>query len=416
VTTDRSSHQQRWERWLQRLPLALLLLATTTALATGPATGATAPLPRLLAQLALVVVTAGWLVRWFRLEQQGPQAVARGAVHYVVRSVLALALTLLNPLFCIFAWVGFLDAADIFRGRRLAVALGATAFTMAAGQAGGFPPASPGQGALFLVLLMVNFGLASVLSRYSQHVASTSDERAVAISELERVNASLEQALAENESLQGLVATQAHAAGIQEERQRLAREIHDTIAQSLAGILAQLQAAQEGPAAEVGARIDRSVSLAREALVEARRSVMDLAPAALTEGLTDAAAAVVRDWNRHHPSQWDMVVTGDARPLHPEVEATVLRVLQEALTNAARHARATRVGVTLSYLDDEVVLDVRDDGAGFDAHDDHSPSSFGLRGMRQRAARLAGVLHLETEPGDGTTISMRLPALERGAM
>jgi signal transduction histidine kinase len=95
------------------------------------------------------------------------------------------------------------------------------------------------------------------------------------------------------------------------------------------------------------------------------------------------------------------------------VEATLLRVAQEALANVAKHARAGRVGVTLSYVDGEVIVDVRDDGVGF--HPDDPAPGFGLRGMRQRAERLAGVLDVESEPGAGTAVSVRLPALERGA-
>jgi signal transduction histidine kinase len=108
-------------------------------------------------------------------------------------------------------------------------------------------------------------------------------------------------------------------------------------------------------------------------------------------------------------------VVGDPVPLHPEVEATVLRIAQESLTNVAKHAEAARVGVTLSYDGDEVVLDVRDDGVGFDVDAPAGSSSFGLRGMRQRVARLAGELTLESRAGRGTAVSVRLPAIAREA-
>ena len=103
------------------------------------------------------------------------------------------------------------------------------------------------------------------------------------------------------------------------------------------------------------------------------------------------------------------------RTLHPEVEATLLRITQESLSNVGKHADATRVGVTLTYDDDEVILDVRDDGVGFDPTAPERPTSFGLRGMRQRADRLAGALDVETAPGAGTAVCVRLPALERSA-
>jgi signal transduction histidine kinase len=204
--------------------------------------------------------------------------------------------------------------------------------------------------------------------------------------------------------------TQARDSGVQEERARLAREIHDTLAQSLAGIVAQLEAAVGGE------RHERALGLARQALVDARRSMLDLSPghldgATLPEALQRAVAA----WSGDREVRVDVVVVGDPVPLHPEVEATVLRIAQESLTNVAKHASASRVGVTLSYDGDEVVLDVRDDGVGFDASASPRSSSFGLRGMRQRVDRLAGDLTLESRPGRGTAVSVRLPALAREA-
>ncbi len=263
---------------------------------------------------------------------------------------------------------------------------------------------------LFVALFALNFGLAGAMGRYALHVERTSDERAVAITELERVNATLEEALARNEALQQTVVTQAHLAGVQDERQRLAREIHDTIAQSLAGIVTRLEAATGGE------RTQRALGLARDALAEARRSVLDLSPARLEDAtLSEALGAVLRAWAEGREVRADLVVVGEPEPLHPEVEATVLRIAQESLANVAKHADAGRVGVTLSYDGDEVVLDIRDDGSGFDLDAEAPASSFGLRGMRQRAERLAGVLTLESRPGGGTAVSLRLPALIRRA-
>jgi signal transduction histidine kinase len=94
---------------------------------------------------------------------------------------------------------------------------------------------------------------------------------------------------------------------------------------------------------------------------------------------------------------------------------TLLRVAQEALANVAKHARASRAGVTLSYMEDVVTLDVRDDGAGFNGHASPSPDGgFGLIAMRQRVRRLAGQLEIESEPGAGTAVSASLPAIPLG--
>ena len=108
--------------------------------------------------------------------------------------------------------------------------------------------------------------------------------------------------------------------------------------------------------------------------------------------------------------------TGDPRALHPEVEVTLLRVAQEALANVAKHAGAAHAWVTLSYMEDVVTLDVRDDGAGFD-QPEPSPAGgggFGLIAMRQRVNRLAGQLEIESEPGGGTAVSASLPAIPLG--
>ena len=108
------------------------------------------------------------------------------------------------------------------------------------------------------------------------------------------------------------------------------------------------------------------------------------------------------------------MTTGDPVPLHPEIEVALLRTAQEALANVAKHAGATRAGVTLSYMGDVVTLDVRDDGVGFEVPDARARPrrpGFGLTAMRQRVGRVAGTLAIESEPGGGTAISARVPAI-----
>jgi signal transduction histidine kinase len=108
-----------------------------------------------------------------------------------------------------------------------------------------------------------------------------------------------------------------------------------------------------------------------------------------------------------------VTTTGEAIPLHPEIESALLRTAQEALANVAKHAGATRVGVTLSFIGDVVALDVRDDGVGFEVSEGRvkSGSGFGLTAMRQRVSRVAGTLAIESEPGGGTAVSARVPAI-----
>ena len=210
----------------------------------------------------------------------------------------------------------------------------------------------------------------------------------------------------------------------------MAREIHDTLAQGLTGIITQLEAAQQtGNDAERERRIGNAKRLARDSLAEARRSVQALRPQALENSrLPDALAGEVARWSATSGVAAEVETTGDARALHPEVEVTLLRVAQEALANVAKHADASRAGVTLSYMEDVVSLDVRDDGAGFNpsapshesrangssANGSPAGSGFGLIAMRQRVDRLAGQLEIESEPGAGTAVSASLPAIPLG--
>ena len=199
-------------------------------------------------------------------------------------------------------------------------------------------------------------------------------------------------------------------AGILQERQRLAREIHDTLAQGLTGIVAQLEAAAQARASGANdtGYLDAAAQLARDNLKEARRAVRAIGPGEL-EGarLPDALAQVTDSWTARTNVPVAFTTTGEARSLHPEVEVTLLRAAQEALTNVAKHADATRVGLTLSYMEDLVTLDVRDDGVGFEP----TRRGFGLTGMHQRVHGVGGALAVESAPGEGTAISASVPAV-----
>jgi signal transduction histidine kinase len=229
----------------------------------------------------------------------------------------------------------------------------------------------------------------------------------------------LESTLEENAGLHAQLVAQAREAGVNDERQRMAREIHDTIAQGLTGIITQLEAAGQvrSDPDQLQRRLDNAVRLARESLAEARRSVRAVVPVPLEDRtLPDAITHVTERWSSltHVPAE--VVTTGTALGLHPEVEVTLLRVTQEALANIAKHATANRVGVTLSYMGELVTVDVRDDGVGFDpttSSNGHG-SGFGLTGMRQRVEGLSGTLEIESEPGRGTAISASLPAIPVG--
>jgi signal transduction histidine kinase len=215
----------------------------------------------------------------------------------------------------------------------------------------------------------------------------------------------LAESRAENAELHRELLGRAREAGVHQERQRLAREIHDTLAQGLTGIVTQLRAAEhlDDDAARRHRHVAAAIDLARESLTEARRSVDALRPEPLRSArLGDAIAAVAERWSARQGIPVQVTTTGTPRELRPDEEAALLRIAQEALANVARHARATRVGVTLSFLAGTTALDVRDDGVGFAAP---RPGGFGLVAMRQRMTGVAGTLRVESEPGAGTGIS-----------
>jgi signal transduction histidine kinase len=261
---------------------------------------------------------------------------------------------------------------------------------------------------IWLTIMVVQTAAIGGGGLLSTAVARQNEERRRMLDELAATQA-------ENEGLQRQLLSQAREAGVLDERQRLAQEIHDTLAQGFTGIITQLEAATlagERPA-EWRRHLDSAAALARENLTAARRSVRALHPEALdTATLPDALAGVAARWSERTGVTATVTTTGEPRRLHPEIEATLLRITQEALSNVDRHAAARRAGLTLSYMDDEVTLDVRDDGVGFAVEGTATEDGgFGLPGMRRRARRLAGTLHVESERGAGTAISVALPAV-----
>ncbi|MDT0268037.1 sensor histidine kinase [Streptomyces sp. DSM 44915] len=277
--------------------------------------------------------------------------------------------------------------------------------------------------------LALGLAVTCVIGGSIRAVAEQSEQRQVALAELAASNDRLRSLAEENAALQAQLLAQAREAGVRGERERLAREIHDTIAQDLIGIVTQLEAAEHAasqraepggagpggdPDAQLRHRLDVARRMAREGLAEARRSVRALRPRPLADAqLAGALRAETARWSLAHGIGAEVTVTGDPVPLHPEVEVTLLRTAQEALRNTQRHAAAGRVGVTLSYMGDVVALDVRDDGVGFAPGAAPAPGGggFGLTAMRQRVTRLAGTLEIESQPGEGTGVSATLPAI-----
>jgi signal transduction histidine kinase len=207
----------------------------------------------------------------------------------------------------------------------------------------------------------------------------------------------------------GLAAAERRA-GTLAERQRLARDIHDTLTQGFASIAMLLDAARADlpPGGPAVGRVEQAMRTARENLAESRRLVHALRPQQLDgTSLPDAVRRLADRLSADAGITAKAVVTGDPVALDPAAETQLLRVVQEALSNVGRHARATEVTLTLSYLDDEVVIDVQDNGTGFAV--ERPTGGVGLAAMRERVDGLGGVLTVESEPGEGTTVAATVP-------
>ncbi|MER5334317.1 sensor histidine kinase [Micromonospora sp. NPDC002717] len=203
-----------------------------------------------------------------------------------------------------------------------------------------------------------------------------------------------------------------HAAGVLAERERLAREIHDTLAQGLSSIQLLLRAAQRALPERVdvaGDHVEQARRTAQDNLVEARRFVRALAPPGLDGGSLPAALRrLCATTAARSGLAVDCDLDGTAVRLPTPHEVALLRIAQSALANAVRHAGATRVEVTLRYREHGVVLAVVDDGSGFDpgAVAGRGDGGFGLAAMRARAEELGGTLTVESTPGRGTALTV----------
>ena len=202
--------------------------------------------------------------------------------------------------------------------------------------------------------------------------------------------------------------------GALEERNRLARELHDTLAQSLAAIALQLESADAlleagAPAGRISAAVQRAMELTRASLEEARRSVLDLRAAPLEgRSLSEALAGLVEATDGRGGLRASLELIGAARPLPLRVEVGLFRIAQEALNNTVRHANASRCRVRLTSAPGEVRLLITDDDIGF-SPEDAAAGRFGLVGLNERARLLHGQLRLDTNPGSGTAIEVVIP-------
>jgi signal transduction histidine kinase len=457
-------YRDRLDRWERReapviavLPYVMLVVASAIVVPIDPH-------PRAIAiNLGVAALTGAWMLFGFTLHPAWRERPRWMAVFFAVLVVLMAVLVIREPIYGFFTFTGYFFTYWLPLGKWRVLGVMAIAVLAGTSQDGGLPQHKATALLLYAALILINVGVASGLVWFSFVSSAQGDLRRQALAELSEANRKLEATLAENVGLHEQLVAQAREAGVYDERQRMAREIHDTLAQSLAGIITQLQAADQAQeAAQAGEQRrhqDAALALARDGLAEARRSVHALRPEPLQQAgrIEDALAVVAGRWSALHGVEATVNTTGPPRSIPAEAELVLLRTAQEALANVARHAQASTVRLTISYIGEQVSLDVRDDGAGFvplaraaaasgtpasataasgtpasataasGTQGSRAPGSatqgratataldgplrggFGLTAMRERVEGLAGTLAIESEPGAGTTISASLP-------
>lgn len=258
------------------------------------------------------------------------------------------------------------------------------------------------------VIILLSWPMSVGLGLFMDALVRQGRERARLIHELEATRQQLARA--------------SRQAGIMQERQRLAHDIHDTFTQGLSSIVMQIEAMEATLSTndtQGRQRLLQMRRIAREHLAEARRLLWALQPeVAERASLTELLRPLAQRWAEESGVSVGVTITGQATPLRPEIEVTLLRATQEALANIRKHAQASSVVLTLSYMEDIVALDIADDGIGFDPHSLSAPllgetsGRFGLKALRERIEQLEGTFTLESTPGAGTTIAVALPAVE----
>ncbi|WHT17702.1 sensor histidine kinase [Crossiella sp. CA-258035] len=374
-------------------------------------------LTAVLVLLALAVLWLPWLPGLVAQRRDGGRLWVTAAEMTGARRWLAIGyfagmvainggLMSISAQFAAFASVGFPFAFLLFPPRGAMIGVGVTAVVNLAAQTRWLTEYIQPYSALLGLLLPLAFG--------GWVVGRESERRRAMVTELTAANAALREAMAENSGLHAQLLTQAREAGVRLERQRMAREIHDTIAQGLTGIITQLNAADRVGEPERKAHLDRVRALAADSLAEARRSVRALRPEPLSESpLPEALAELTAKWGAANGITPRLAVTGTPDRLATGVEVVLFRVAQEALTNIAKHAKASRVGVTLSYEDDLVLLDIVDDGVGITPSSgcESTVDGYGIGVMRQRVRGVGGVLEIESGPGQGTAVAAAVPVI-----
>ena len=353
--------------------------------------------------LALIVFTEFWI-------RVDISAMWRRVAIVVVNTALIATAIAATPIAGIASWAGYMLYASLFTGFPMLLSISVSCVLMTATQRYGWQNlADPLWASILAWILNVVIGVAFVAVIEARETSVI------------RRNHLTEELLAERSRsahLQSELVEQARLAGIRDERSRLARELHDTVAQGFVAVVTQLESVDENELSRATHdRLENAKALAREGLGEARRAVNALRPVTLdAQSLPTAVREQLSTFSQRTRISAVLRVDGDARELAGS-DDSVLRILQESLANIARHSGARHVVVTLTYLDDMLLLDIRDDGCGFDvgAVQRSMHGGFGLTGMCERAELLGGSVVVESEPRSGCVVSVSIPIATPGA-
>lgn len=392
ATARTGSGGNAWERspWAWHLLLPVPLAVAIVATLADPSTGASRRAVAVAGSIAMV----GWYWLLRPDLERSSEGVRRGVI-WGLGSVLGwMVLVLAHPAFflVLFGLFPTIFATLEFRPATALAALLGLEIVIANLQAG-----DPTVAELFGAMAMtaVSIGLSIVLALWIHGIIDQSRDRRALIDEIEATRTEL--------------AAAERAAGIAQERGRLAAEIHDTLAQGFTSIILVLQSVEAALDDREPSRrqIDLAIEAARNGLDDARRLIADAGPAPLDEAnLPDALRRVGDRFAEECSVAVDVAVAGTYRHLEPLIEVALLRAAQESLANIRKHARAGSVRVVLHY-GVEVTLRVVDDGLGFDPA---VPSNgFGLRAMAARLETVDGRVSVRSEPGSGTQVAVTVP-------
>lgn len=389
IANGPTASTDEWARWVPAWHAAMagLVVVTVSVLLVDDGLDSRSR----LAALALMAALAAWYAISGRRALRG-----RGAWQSFAYLVAAVPLTI--AVFGVAPAGGLMFTAMfphiwmmVSTGRAIVVTALAIACAAAVTAARtSFDPSSVATVAVLAPLLLVATVL---LGLWIDRIIRQSQQRAALVAELSGTREEL--------------AAVSRAAGVLAERERLAHEIHDTLAQGFASVLVLLEAVEAAIEADPAAarrHIGLARTTARENLAEARALVAALAPPDLTQvSLPEALRRLVERADAKEGLRATLLVTGTPLALPPEHEMTLLRAAQESLTNVRRHARASRVELQLAYAPEGVRMRVHDDGRGFDPAQAQQ-HGYGLAGMRSRVSQLGGTMHVRAAPGQGATI------------